>query len=207
MDMKESGVRSQESGVRIGVLAALVALAMGMVAVAQDAPRESKRELLSWHETVAKYEGTRFQPCRHLTSLCPDRCGHARTLATFRIVRYLRYEKPGEYGDPKAEQFHVPVTGPQASNEADPRWDAVVKLLKPGDLVRLDWRHEYVTRDGSSFPERPVTRMEKITAVDAAKAGDEAAEAGKDKNASSTSTSTSTSKMVSTNVRRDCGLE
>jgi hypothetical protein len=139
---------------------------------------ESKRELLSVHETVAQYEGTRFQPCRHRTSLCPDRCGHARTLATFKIVRYLRYEKPGEYGDPKAEQFHVPVTGPQAAHEADPRWDAAVKMLQPGDLVRLDWRHEYVTRDGSSFPERPVTRMEKILLEAEARAL--AAEAGKD---------------------------
>lgn len=41
------------------------------------------------------------------SDLCPDRCGHSGKLATFAIVKYLRYEKPGEFGDPRQEQFLV----------------------------------------------------------------------------------------------------
>ena len=39
-----------------------------------------------------------------------------------------------------------------------------IKSLAEGDWVKLSWVHEYVHDDGSSFPERPVTSLEKITA-------------------------------------------
>lgn len=47
--------------------------------------------------------------CRFLTSLCPDKCDHARDFAVFRIVKYLDYRKPGKYGDEKQEQLMVDV--------------------------------------------------------------------------------------------------
>ena len=37
-----------------------------------------------------------------------------------------------------------------------------VKGLKAGDHVLLSWRHDYVTREGASFPERPITKLEGI---------------------------------------------
>ncbi len=33
--------------------------------------------------------------------------------------------------------------------------DAIL-ALKPGDLVELDWNHDYVTQADSKFPERPI---------------------------------------------------
>ena len=32
---------------------------------------------------------------------------------------------------------------------------------QPGDKVTLEWEHRYMDRDGSRWPERPVTRLEK----------------------------------------------
>jgi len=38
--------------------------------------------------------------------------------------------------------------------------DAILEL-KEGAKVRLKWNHDYVTREGSSSPERPITMLEK----------------------------------------------
>ena len=38
------------------------------------------------------------------------------------------------------------------------------KGIAVGDHVRLAWVHEYVHQEGSSFPERPMTKLEKLTA-------------------------------------------
>ena len=46
-----------------------------------------KRELLSLHKTVAKFEGLKEHKCLFKTSLCPDRCGHGGTIAIFKIIR------------------------------------------------------------------------------------------------------------------------
>jgi hypothetical protein len=35
-----------------------------------------------------------------------------------------------------------------------------ILALKPGDLVHLQWNHNYVTKDGSSSPERPIQKIE-----------------------------------------------
>lgn len=132
------------------------------------APDES-RDLLSSHDTVAKFVGVKDHQCRGLTSLCPDRCGDSGSLATFEIVKYLRYEKPGEYGDPKQEQFQVLIeNNMKQSKVPDAIRDAIVDL-KPGDLVRLTWNHDYVTREGSKFPERPITKVEPLTKEQAEK--------------------------------------
>lgn len=141
------------------------------LALAQAAAE--KRQLLSRHVTVARYAGTHQQTCRGLTTLCPDNCGDSGDYATFTILAYLVYEKPGEYGDPKAESFVFQLQDNKKNAKAPPAIAEVVGTLKAGDDVRLDWDHEYVTRTegggSASFPQRPIRRLQKITKEEANK--------------------------------------
>ena len=120
-----------------------------------------KRELLSSHDTVARFVGLKEHKCMGRTALCPDRCGESGKLATFEIVKYMAYEKPGEYGDPQQKQFMVLIE----DNMKNPKVPAAIRdaivALKPGDLVDLKWNHDYVTQDGSKFPERVIRLLEK----------------------------------------------
>ena len=34
-----------------------------------------------------------------------------------------------------------------------------ILALKPGDMVHLKWNHDYVTKDGTSSPERPIVAL------------------------------------------------
>ena len=36
----------------------------------------------------------------------------------------------------------------------------IIDSLKPDAKVKLAWRHDYVTKDQASFPERPITKIE-----------------------------------------------
>lgn len=121
-----------------------------------------KRELLSAHDTQASFVGLKDHRCLGLTSLCPDRCGESGKLAVFKIVKYLDYKKPGEYGDPKQAEFMVLIE----DNRKRPKVPAAIRdailALKPGELVHLKWNHDYVTKDGSSFPERPIVMLEPL---------------------------------------------
>jgi len=123
-----------------------------------------KRELLSAHQTEATFDGLRQHICRGLTALCPDDCGHSGRMAVFTITKYLRHEKPGEFGDGEQSSFQVLVD----DNHGNPKLPAATRdailALKPGVAVRLDWNHDYVTRDGSSFPERVITRVAPLEA-------------------------------------------
>lgn len=123
-----------------------------------------KRELLSSHRTEARFEGIQDHRCRGLTSLCPDQCGESGKLATFTILSYLDYQKPGEFGDPKQERFQVLIEDNHQTPKVPEAIRAAILALKPGERVRLDWNHDYVTRDGSSFPERPILALSKIPA-------------------------------------------
>lgn len=148
----------------------LIALGLvGFTFAAEPAPK-NQRVLLSVHETVARFTGLKDHQCMGRTSLCPDRCGDSGKLATFEIVKYLRYEKPGQYGDPKQERFMVLIE----DNMKQPKVPAPIRdailALKPGDLVDLQWNHDYVTRDRSSFPERPITKLSVLTKEQAEKA-------------------------------------
>jgi hypothetical protein len=134
------------------ILALLAALVVALPASAG----QGSAEVLSSHRTKAVYEGARHLPCRHRTSLCPDRCGHARDVAVFRITEYVAYDKPGEYGDGKATEFLLPLA---ADEEVTPEILAAAKALAKGDAVHLDWLHEYVTKDGSKYPRRRVTLL------------------------------------------------
>ncbi len=121
-------------------------------------PGES-RKVLSVHATDAEFLGVVKRPCMHRTALCPDRCDHGGSVAEFKILAYRSYEKTGEYGDPRATKFFVRVRDARGNPVADAALLRDIEALKAGDKVRLDWRHEYVTRGGSSFPERPVTTL------------------------------------------------
>ena len=148
----------------------LIALALTAFAPAKDAAPAKQRELLSSHDTVARFTGLQDHRCMGLTSLCPDRCGESGKLAVFTIVKYLAYQKPGEYGDPKQEQFMVLIEDNMKNPKVPkPICDAVL-ALKPGDLVRLQWNHDYVTQEGSKFPERPIKNLSVLTKEQAEKA-------------------------------------
>lgn len=122
----------------------------------------SSYEVLSKHRAIATFDGIEFYPCRFRTALCPDRCGHSKYLASFTIVEYEEYEKLGEYGDEKQEKF-LADTNP---NAAEDRQSSVIleqiKLLKPGQKVRLTWEHIYVNNDTAMYPERPIRSIEVI---------------------------------------------
>jgi len=121
------------------------------------------RELLSSHDTVARFEGLQDHKCLGLTALCPDRCGESGKLATFAIVKYVKYEKPGEYGDPKQEKFMVLIEDNMGNVKVPKAIRDAVTALKPGDLVHLQWNHDYVTQAGSKFPERPIKDVSPLT--------------------------------------------
>jgi hypothetical protein len=133
----------------------LLALLVSLVNLPAQAGQGSA-EVLSSHRTKAVYEGTRHLPCRHRTALCPDRCGHTRDVAVFRITEYVAYEKPGEYGDPKTAEFLLPL---KEGEEVSAAILAAAKDLSKGAAVRLEWLHEYVTREGSKYPRRRVTLL------------------------------------------------
>ena len=124
-----------------------------------------KVDTLARHETVAEFRGTNYHRCMGLTSLCPDKCGESGALATFRIVNYVTYEKLGEYGDPKCDEFAFLVEDNMKHPKVPADSRAAVNSLKQGDMVLLSWKHDYVTSEGGSAPERPLTRLEKIAPV------------------------------------------
>lgn len=126
---------------------------------------ERKTVTLARHETVAEFRGTNYHRCMGLTSLCPDKCGQSGTLATFRIVNYVKYDKLGEYGDPKCNEFAFLVEDNMKHTKVPADIRAAAYSLKQGDIVLLSWNHDYVTANGNSGPERPVTRLEKMADV------------------------------------------
>jgi hypothetical protein len=81
----------------------------------------------------------------------------------------LNYEKPGKYGDAKQEKFRVQVSDFHRKPKGEKIALEGVKNLAKGDYVCLSYRHDYVTRKGSKFPERPLTKLEKITPAQAKK--------------------------------------
>lgn len=136
----------------------ILALLAALVAILPAQAGQGSAEVLSSHRTKAVYEGTRHLPCYFKTSLCPDRCGHAQAVAVFRITEYLAYEKPGQYGDAKATEFLLPL---KQGEEVSADILSAAKGLNKGDAVRLEWLHEYVSKDGSKYPRRRVTLLAK----------------------------------------------
>jgi hypothetical protein len=119
-------------------------------------------QVLATHKTIAEFTGIQHFPCRHMTSLCPDRCTHAHDAAVFNIVEYESYEKPGQYGDEKQSVYRVRLDNNGTTDKQDPALIAVIKDLAPGQRVRLSWEHIYVSDNGSKYPERPLRSIEKL---------------------------------------------
>ena len=126
-------------------------------------PNDEKRERLANHETLAVFEGVDYRLCKGLTALCPDKCGQSGEFANFTIKKYLKYEKLGQYGDPKQTDFLVQISDFNKNPKGDPKILATVKGLKKGDFVLLSWHHDYVTKEGASSPERPIVKLEAIS--------------------------------------------
>lgn len=141
-------------------------------AVEKRLAAKESRELLSSHEVVARFTGLTDHVCLGRTSLCPDKCGESGKLATFAIVKYVRYEKSGEFGDPKQEQFLVLIEDTMKNPKVPAAIRDAILELKPGDLVDLKWNHDYVTRDGSKFPERPILKIAPLSTDPSEKAGE-----------------------------------
>jgi hypothetical protein len=123
---------------------------------------KEKRELLANHETLAVFDGVEYRLCKGRTALCPKDCGDSGEFATFTVRKYLKYEKPGEYGDPKQVDFLVQISDYYKKPKGDASILKTVSGLKKGDYVLLSWHHDYVTKDGVSSPERPITKLEPI---------------------------------------------
>lgn len=121
----------------------------------------STYDVLSKHEATARFDGIKFHPCRFMTSLCPDRCNHAKNLSEFTIINYKVYEKVGEYGDEKQERFYADINPNAAESRQSAEVVTFIKNLKPGVIVKLAWEHRYVkTEEGSMYPERIITSIE-----------------------------------------------
>lgn len=114
--------------------------------------------LLARHETIAEFEGIQHIPCRFRTAECPDRCNHATDVAIFKVLEYTKYEKPGEYGDPKQEKIRVDIKK-QIFNQ-DPKIQEFCKShLEVGKKYRVCYDHLYVKQNGMNRPERPTTEV------------------------------------------------
>lgn len=124
------------------------------------APLPAKADLLASNTVAAQYLGERRLPCMGRTALCPNRCGHAASVAVFRVISNEAYAKPGKYGDDKAE----PGSEILIDAKADvPGQDAAVletlSTLTPGDKVKLTQKHYYADFGDVLMPVRPVTEL------------------------------------------------
>src|SRR5262245_35717606 len=126
-----------------------------------------KRKLLSKHQTVAQFAGISEHKCLGRTSLCPDKCGHSGDMATFRILKYLAYEKPGQYGDEQQKRYQFLVQDNMKNLKVSTEVKAAIDGLKPDDYVLLDWQHDYVSKAGANYPERTVLQLKRITREEA----------------------------------------
>ena len=134
----------------------------------KDAAKESKMKTLAVHRTIAKYEGAPYRLCRGRTARCPRECGDSGEFATFKIVDYLEYKKPGKYGDPKQTQFRFQISDFNRKPKGDPQLTKIAADLQEGDLVLLEWRHLYgEVQPGLISPTRPVSKLKKLTEEEA----------------------------------------
>lgn len=123
---------------------------------------EVKREMLSTHETIAEFQSLEYRLCQGKTMDCPEKCGRSGEFATFKIVKYLKYEKPGQYGDPKQQTYHIQVTD-FARKPIDEKLAPFIRKLKKGDKVMLAWRHDSLTsKSGSNYADRVVTKLQNM---------------------------------------------
>jgi hypothetical protein len=117
-------------------------------------------EVLSTHRVIAEFLGIQHIPCRHLTSLCPDRCNHGQDCASFKVISYEKYEALGRWASEEQEVFYARVDQKVPAEAQDPAIIEIIKSLTPGQKVKLYWEHIYVTDQGSKWPERPIRSLE-----------------------------------------------
>ena len=141
----------------VGVAVSLMDSVRADEAIAQG----ETRALLAEHETIATFEGIAYRKCLGRTAMCPERCGDSGEYATFTVVEYTRYKQHGKYGG-KQTSFTIQVSDFHKKPKGDPGISKTVRSLKKGDRTRLWWRHDYVTKNGASFPERPILKLEAI---------------------------------------------
>ncbi len=144
------------------LLSLIVASPIMSAAKPEKKENDTTRKILSKHITISTYEGAQFRRCRGLTGRCPENCGNSGEFARFTINEYLTYEKPGKYGDPKQKQYLIQISDFHKKPKGDADILKVIKGITKGDKVRLAWNHNYVTRKGSSFPERVVKELKKL---------------------------------------------
>jgi hypothetical protein len=149
-------------------LALALSVALFHIASAQKNPGE-KRKMLSKHQTVAQFAAITEHKCLGLTALCPDKCGQSGDMATFRILKYLAYEKPGQYGDEQQKRYQFLVQDNMKNPKVSAEVKAAIDALKPDDYVLLDWQHDYVSKAGANYPERTVLQLKRITREEADK--------------------------------------
>ncbi len=128
--------------------------------LASAAPLPEKADLLASNTVLALYEGTHFHPCRHMTALCPDRCDHASSLAHFRVLRNVRYQKIGQYGDDKMNEGDTAMVDVRRDIPGqDAQVAQFISQLKPGDAVLITINHYYIQQEHNFFPVRPVVSI------------------------------------------------
>ncbi len=120
-----------------------------------------QRDRIYTYTSTASFLAKRHLPCRHMTSECPNNCGHAKDVFAFRLDHLNVHENK----DSPSLQWCTPVE--QGSEHMVPSCDlekfsSVANLLIPGDKVKLDWNHDYVTAGGCSCPQRPVVTLAKV---------------------------------------------
>lgn len=121
-------------------------------------------ELLATNTVTAQYVGTVEQPCRFMTALCPDKCGHGTRLAQFHVISNDRYDRPGKYGDDKMNAGDtVSVDVAREVPGQSPSVAALISRLQPGEVVRFTVNHYYVTQGQGQFPVRPVVSIERCS--------------------------------------------
>ncbi len=129
------------------------------------APLAGPAEELASNTVTAVFEKIVERPCHFRTADCPDKCDHAMKFARFRVVTNEAYNKPGEYGDDKAEpgtSVAVELRGDVEGQE--PAVNQLVESLKPGEAVRMTITHYYVKANNCHYPVRPVTSIKRIEA-------------------------------------------
>jgi hypothetical protein len=127
-----------------------------------------KLETLAEHRVLARYMGAPYRICHGRTSRCPEHCGNSGEFATFDIVEYLHYDKPGKYGDAEQKKFAFQVSDFRRKPKGDAKMLEKVRELKEGDLVLLEWHHLYgEVRPGAFSPVRPVIELRRVTEKEA----------------------------------------
>ncbi len=125
-------------------------------------PLPENAELLASNAVEAHFLGTVKIPCRHLTADCPDKCNHATEVARFRVLKNMKYERTGKYGDDAytpGSIVMVDIKNPTPGQD-DAALFSFISKLKAGDKVRLTQQHYYGQQGNAMLPFRPVTHIE-----------------------------------------------